>query len=114
MFTYTFTCFQQDLTNFQKIIFFFLKKLFKFIDIPLFSHFPLFNFSLNFKLIVEMALNYNVPQKFIDFSLDASEMYYNEYNSNSELIYLFFILFKTKKEYKLIVLVCILFLFIKT
>lgn len=113
MFSKDFDFLSRKLTNCQKIFFFFFKKTLKVIDIPLFPQFPLLNFSLNFKLIVEMAMNYEVPQKFIDFSLDASELYYSEFNSDSEFLYYSIILSKVGINYKFIFLLCNLKLFFK-
>jgi hypothetical protein len=111
---YPINFFLLHLTNSQKLFYYFILNSVKFVDVPLFPHFPLLNFSLNFKLIISMAINYNVPQKFIDFSLDASERYFSEFNSNSEIMYYSFIIFKTEKKNKLLIMLCLFFLFLKT
>ena len=104
----------KDLTFVQKIFFLIFKFLLKFMDIPLFPHFPLMSYAINFNLIVKIALTLEDPQKFIDFTLDASELYYYDYNLNSEIFYYLIILKKTPKQYKNIILLCFYILFFKT
>lgn len=114
MFTFSLNFFEKNLTITQLILFNILKKLMRLMDIPLFPHFPLMNFGINFKIIIEMAFYSEVPQKFIDFSLDASEWYYDEYNYNSEILYYSILLYKSPKKYKYIFLFIFYILFFKT
>jgi hypothetical protein len=83
-------------------------------DIPLFPQFPLMNFGLNFELIVEMARYDEVPQKLIDFTLDASERYYTEFNTDSEILYYYILLLKAPKNFRYFCLLYLFFLFFKT
>lgn len=114
MFTKPFNFLNKKLTISQQILFSLLKWLLKFMDIPLFPQFPLMSFGLNFRFIVEMAWYDEVPQKLIDFTLDASERYYLEFNTDSEILYNYILLLKTPKKFRFFCLLCLFQQFFKS
>jgi hypothetical protein len=113
MFFPTILSFYKGLNFFQKFFFYLLVALVWVIHVPRFNNLALLNYANNFKYIVWLASFTPLPWKFIDFSLDACEMYYKEHTILSEISYYGLLLLKTPKKFKTICLISLLYIFWK-
>lgn len=109
MFFYAYKYFINQLVFRHKFFFLLLINLLKFLHVPRFNNLALLNYANNFNYIVELAAETELPRKFIDFSLDACEFYFNQININSEILYYSNILLKTPLSYKTICLLSLLY-----